>query len=76
MRIFWRLKLAEYRDDYEVVYKAGKTNINADALSRNPVKKLEDEECRVIRNRKLLNPNKPEDTDQISRWLEDDDDVS
>jgi len=31
----WRLKLAEY--EYEVIYKAGKTNINADALSRNPV---------------------------------------
>lgn len=31
----WRLKLAEY--EYEVVYKAGKTNVNADALSRNPV---------------------------------------
>ncbi|XP_039313009.1 uncharacterized protein LOC120359490 [Solenopsis invicta] len=31
----WRLKLAEY--DYEVVYKAGKANANADALSRNPV---------------------------------------
>ena len=31
----WRLKLAEY--EYEVIYKAGKTNVNADALSRNPV---------------------------------------
>lgn len=31
----WRLKLAEY--EYEVVYKAGKTNVNADALSRNPI---------------------------------------
>lgn len=31
----WRLKLAEY--DYAIVYKAGKTNVNADALSRNPV---------------------------------------
>jgi len=29
----WRLKLAEY--EYEVVYKAGKINVNADALSRN-----------------------------------------
>jgi len=32
--IRWRLKLAEY--DYKVLYKAGKTNCNADALSRNP----------------------------------------
>lgn len=30
----WRLRLAEY--EYKVVYKAGKTNVNADALSRNP----------------------------------------
>lgn len=28
----WRLKLAEY--DYEVIYKKGKLNTNADALSR------------------------------------------
>lgn len=32
--IRWRLKIAEY--DYKVIYKAGKTNCNADALSRNP----------------------------------------
>jgi len=31
----WRLKLAEY--EYEVVYKAGKINANADALSRKPI---------------------------------------
>ena len=31
----WKLKLSEY--DFEMVYKAGKMNINADALSRNPV---------------------------------------
>ncbi|CAK9801703.1 Retrovirus-related Pol polyprotein from transposon 412 [Anthophora quadrimaculata] len=30
----WRLKLAEY--EYKVIYKAGKRNVNADALSRNP----------------------------------------
>jgi len=33
----WRLKLAEY--DYEMLYKAGKINANADALSRNPIPK-------------------------------------
>ena len=32
----WRLRLEEY--EYEVIYKAGKTNVNADALSRNPFK--------------------------------------
>ena len=32
--IRWRLKLAEY--EYDVVYKPGKINDNADALSRNP----------------------------------------
>ena len=31
----WRLKLAEY--DFGVVYTAGKMNVNADALSRNPI---------------------------------------
>ncbi|KAH0945711.1 hypothetical protein HN011_008013, partial [Eciton burchellii] len=34
----WRLKLAEY--EYEVVFKAGKVNANADTLSRNPVSVL------------------------------------
>ena len=31
----WRLLLEEY--DYTIVYKAGKKNVNADALSRNPL---------------------------------------
>jgi len=30
----WRLLLEEY--DYTIAYKAGKKNVNADALSRNP----------------------------------------
>ncbi|KAG5327865.1 POL4 protein, partial [Pseudoatta argentina] len=30
----WRFRLAEY--EYNIIYKAGKTNLNADALSRNP----------------------------------------
>ena len=32
----WRLKLAEYDFDVVYKYKAGKMNVNADALSRNP----------------------------------------
>jgi len=32
----WRLKLADYR----VVYKAGRFNVNADALSRNPLPQI------------------------------------
>ena len=32
---WWKLKLAEH--NFDVAYKAGKTNVNADALSRNPI---------------------------------------
>ena len=31
----WRIKLNTY--DFDIIYKAGKTNVNADALSRNSV---------------------------------------
>lgn len=71
MRILrWRLKLAEY--DYDVVYKAGKTNVNADALSRNPVNLMETE-CNIIKD-KPLNPNNSQDAEKISRMLEESDD--
>ena len=33
----WKMKLSEY--EYEIVYKPGKSNANADALSRNPYDK-------------------------------------
>ncbi|KAM0734141.1 Retrovirus-related Pol polyprotein from transposon 17.6 [Formica fusca] len=39
--IRWRLKLEEY--DYEIVHRFGKTNTNADALSRNVVLNLKEE---------------------------------
>jgi len=39
--IRWRLKLKEY--NYEVVYKCGSMNKNADALSRNPPRELSKE---------------------------------
>jgi len=34
----WRLKIVKY--EYDIVYKAGKINRNADALSRNPISVL------------------------------------
>ena len=71
MRILrWRLKLAEY--NYDVVYKAGKTNVNADALSRNPVN-LHEIQCKIIKQRRILNPNNPEDAEEISKILEESD---
>lgn len=36
----WRLKLEEY--DYEIMYKAGKMNSNADALFRPPIYAIDD----------------------------------
>ena len=49
----WRLKLAEY--EYEVIYKAGKKNANADALSRNPVSKdCSDNNDARVRGYKML----------------------
>jgi len=36
MKVYkWRLKFEDY--EYEIVYKPGKINKNADALSRNPI---------------------------------------
>ena len=42
----WELKLSEY--DFEMVYKAGKMNINADALSRNPADSEENIDGRSV----------------------------
>ncbi|CAG4993531.1 unnamed protein product [Colias eurytheme] len=36
----WRLKLEEY--DYEIIYKPGRVNSNADALSRPPINAIND----------------------------------
>ena len=71
MRILhWSLKLAEY--NYNVIYKAGKTNVNADALSRHPVN-LHEIQCKIIKQQKILNPNNPEDAKEISTMLEETD---
>jgi len=65
MRILrWRLKLAKY----EVIYKAGKTNVNADALSRNPIN-LEKVDCKPIGNKRFLKPADPRDAEIISELL-------
>ena len=57
MRILrWRLKLAEY--DYGEVYKVGNSNVNADALLRNPVDFTE-ANYNIISHNKPLNPNDP-----------------
>ena len=50
----WKLKLAEY--DFDVIYKAGKTNVNADALSRNPID-LKNIENDVINNENNIEIN-------------------
>ena len=51
--VCWRFKLAEY--EYKIVYKAGKINLNADALSRNPVIELTAEKIVTkINDHKLL----------------------
>ena len=48
----WRFKLSEF--DYEVIYKEGKQNSNADALSRNPTEPTQF--CNVVtrRQQKLM----------------------
>ena len=50
----WKLKLAEY--DFDVAYKAGENNVNADALSRNPID-LEDIENNDINERNNIEIN-------------------
>lgn len=54
------------------MYKAGKTNVNADALSRNPVNFTESF-CKIINNNRIFNPNNPEDAEAISTILEESD---
>ena len=51
----WKLKLAEY--DFDVIYKAGKTNVNGDALPRNPVEEPESSNSINIVKQKMLRRN-------------------
>jgi len=55
-----------------VVYKAGKTNVNADALSRNPVN-FGEAACNIIKPNKRLNPDDSKDAEIISEMLEESD---
>ena len=58
----WRLMLEEY--DYEIIYKPGRVNSNADALSRNPVNSTSQNEIKIISNQ---NPHKIVNRSHISR---------
>lgn len=66
----WKLILAEY--DYKVIYKTSKTNVNADALSRNPIN-LEEVNCKPIKKHKILNPENTKDAKIVSKLLEESD---
>lgn len=50
----WKIKLSEY--DYDIVYKPGKLNANADALSRNPCDKAK-AEPNLLSQTVLLRPS-------------------
>lgn len=72
--IRWRLKLEEY--DYEIIYKAGKYNVNADALSRVEINAIEENnELERAESVKTTDDNRPADNtsydcnvrDQISK---------
>ena len=68
LTIRWRLKLAEY--NYDVVYKAGKIKVNADALSRNPVD-LRETECKPIRKYHRLNSTNRKNTKTFANQTEE-----
>ena len=61
----WRFKLSEY--DYEIIYKPGRINANADALSRNPV---DCKQINVITRRQAL-MNKRKEAKEIAKGNEE-----
>ena len=61
----WRFKLPEY--DYEIIYKPGRMNPNADALSRNPV---DIKQINVITRRQAL-MNKRKEAKEIAKENEE-----
>ena len=56
----WRFKLSEF--DYEVIYKPGKLNLNADALSKNPTEQVPTQSCNII----TRNQKKKEEANDVS----------
>ena len=56
----WRFKLSEF--DYEVIYKPGKLNLNADALSRNPTDQVPTQLYNIITRKR----KKKEEANHIS----------
>lgn len=54
------------------IYKTSKTNVNADALSRNPIN-LEEVNCEPIKKHKILNPENTKDAKIVSKLLEESD---
>lgn len=64
----WRLKSSEY--DYDVVYKTVKTNVNADALSRNPIGLLLGD-SKIINTKTKLNSTDPENAETIRHLLKE-----
>ena len=61
----WRLKLSDY--EFDIVYKPGKQNANADALSRNPIEIFVSTRAQ---NKQILNKN-----NEQSRNLSNDDKI-